>query len=129
MTDADYSARNQNPEGEGDEGATRTPSAPTVVLDLPLAGIEPSPLNPRKRFDEEALGELAASVARDGVLEPLVVRALPPGPDGEPRHGLIAGERRLRAARQAGLDTVPARVLPDVGDKDALRLMLVENLS
>ena len=87
--------------------------------------------NPRKRFDDEELAELAASLRAHGVLEPLIVR--PAGgaavaPASAARFVLVAGERRWRAARLAGLARVPVLVREGLSDGDALRLALVENL-
>ena len=70
-----------------------------AVETLPLREIEPDPDQPRKTFDEEALGELAASIAEHGLLQPIAVRAKKTGPG----YVIIAGERRWRAARMAGL--------------------------
>lgn len=93
------------------------------VLQLPLDRIEPNPNQPRLAFEEGQLGELAASIAVHGVLQPVVVRALADG-----RWQLIAGERRLRAARMAGLETIPA-VLRDEDEGEAsLELALIENI-
>jgi len=88
---------------------------------IPLALIEPSPFQPRRRFDEAALRELAASIRRRGVLQPLLVRPLGDG------YQLVAGERRFRAAQLAGLDEVPA-VVRELSDREALEVALVENL-
>ena len=87
----------------------------------PTARIRPDPNQPRQRFPEEALAELAASVREKGILQPLVVRR-----DGED-YILIAGERRLRAAAAAGLERVPV-VIKDVDPDEVLELALVENL-
>ena len=97
---------------------------------FPVAWIEASPLNPRKRFDETALAELAESLMAHGMIEPVVVRHLVEIRDNTEleRYELVAGERRWRAAQLAGLATIPARVLEDVDDTTALRLALVENL-
>jgi ParB family chromosome partitioning protein len=92
---------------------------------VPLDAIWPSPLNPRKHFRDEDLAELAESIRQDGLLEPLVVRRRPGDPEA---YELIAGERRLRACRLAGLEAVPVRLLSNVDDATALRLALVENL-
>ena len=93
------------------------------ILELPVDRIDRNPNQPRLTFDEGQLGELAASIAVHGVLQPIVVRALADG-----RWQLIAGERRLRAARLAGLETVPA-VLRDEGEGEgSLELALIENL-
>ena len=77
------------------------------IQELPLERISRNPHQPRARFDDEQLGELAASIAVHGVLQPIVVHALADG-----SYELVAGERRLRAARMAGLSTVPAVVPP-----------------
>ena len=94
--------------------------APTLV-EVPIAEITPNPHQPRVHFDEETLGELAASIAQLGVLQPLLVRPVPGG------YQLIAGERRWRAAQRAGLATVPA-VVRDSDDVSAVEQALVENL-
>jgi ParB family chromosome partitioning protein len=94
-----------------------------AVLEVPLDRIERSPNQPRSDFDEALLGELAASIAVHGVIQPVIVRNLADG-----GYQLIAGERRLRAARLAGLDTIPV-VVHDASDgTDSLELALVENL-
>lgn len=95
----------------------------SAVQQLPLDRIERSPTQPRADFDEALLGELAASIAVHGVIQPVLVRNLADG-----SYQLIAGERRLRAARIAGLDTIPA-VIRDADDgTDSLELALIENL-
>ena len=101
------------------ESAGNTVSAPTS---LRLSDIEPDKEQPRKTFEDEALGELAASISQHGVLQPLVVR---PNPLGGYR--IIAGERRWRAARIAGLTEVPA-IVKDVTDAEAMEIALIENL-
>jgi ParB family chromosome partitioning protein len=93
------------------------------VLELPLDRIDPNPDQPRADFDETLLGELAASIAVHGVLQPVIVRNLANG-----RYQLIAGERRLRAARLAGLDNIPAILRDAAEDTDSLELALIENL-
>lgn len=92
------------------------------VLALPIGSIEPNPHQPRVHFDEEALVELAASIRSLGVLQPILVRPL-----GGERFQLIAGERRWRAARRAGLDTVPA-IVREVDELGSVEQALVENL-
>jgi len=93
------------------------------VLELPLDRVERNPHQPRASFDETQLGELAASIAVHGILQPIVVRALADG-----GYQLVAGERRLRAARIAGLQTIPA-IVRDAGDgEDSLELALIENI-
>ena len=92
------------------------------VTSLPLQKVEPNPLQPRKLFDETELQVLADSIAQHGILQPLAVR---PGKNGY--YQIIAGERRWRAARMAGLRNVPVVVL-DVDDRTVMELALVENL-
>lgn len=89
---------------------------------LPLADIHPSPINPRKRFDEEAITELAASIAEHGLLQPITVA---PWTDG---YVIVAGERRWRACSQLQLASVPCIIRPVGTDKEHLELALVENL-
>ena len=90
---------------------------------LDPASIVPNPRQPRAVFDEDALAELVGSIKEIGVLQPVVVRPNPAGAGFE----LIMGERRLRATRLAGLDTIPA-IIRDTEDTDLLRDALVENL-
>jgi len=96
-------------------------------IDVPVHRIVPSPFQPRRHFDPERLRELADAIRAQGVIEPLVVRAVPQAGQGQ-RYELIAGERRLRAAREAGLETVPV-VVRDFDDRTALEVSLVENLA
>ena len=91
-------------------------------VSLRITEIEPNKGQPRKRFDEAALSELAASVAQHGVLQPLLVRPLPNG-----QYQLVAGERRWRAARMAGLQEVPV-VIREMSEQEAAELALIENL-
>lgn len=84
--------------------------------------IEPNRDQPRKIFDEDALAELADSIAKHGVIQPLLVR---PMPDGS--YQLVAGERRWRASRMAGLTEVPV-VIKELSDDEAMALALIENL-
>ncbi len=100
---------------------TRPRASRAGVVQLPVGEIEPNPNQPRRDFDAEALSELAASIAEYGVLSPLSVR-LRYG-----RYELVAGERRLRAARQAGLKKVPCVIL-DVDAAESGLIALVENL-
>ena len=93
------------------------------VLTLSLTSIVANPRQPRTRFDDDSLDELASSVAQMGVLQPVLVR---PSADGH-RYELIAGERRLRAAERAGLTEVPA-IVRRTGDEQLLTEALVENI-
>src|SRR4051812_43048701 len=94
----------------------------TSLQDLPVVAIEPNPNQPRVHFDEESLADLAASIRELGVLQPVLVRAAESG-----RYRLIAGERRWRAARRAGLDTIPA-IVRDTDELGSIEQALVENL-
>ncbi|HTG59753.1 MAG TPA: ParB/RepB/Spo0J family partition protein [Terriglobia bacterium] len=88
---------------------------------VPVDLIDPNPFQPRSAFPEETLRELAESIRSSGVLQPILVRRV----DG--KYQLIAGERRLRAARMAGLQAVPA-VIRDLGDRETLELAVTENV-
>ena len=95
--------------------------------EIPVNLIHPNPRQPRQVFDEEDISELAASIAEVGLLQPIVVRQVPTMQGEEPRYELIMGERRLRASKEAGLETIPA-VVRDTDDVDLLRDALLENL-
>ena len=103
------------PENESESGGE--------VTTLPLRDIEPDKDQPRKAFEEESLTELAASITEHGLLQPIAVRPKPLGAG----YVIIAGERRWRAARMAGLAQVPV-VIRDVSDEQAMELALIENL-
>lgn len=96
-------------------------SAPDVVLELPVAVIAPNPDQPRTSVDDEQIDELTDSVKKVGVLQPIIVRTHGEG------YQIVAGERRWRAARAAGLEKVPVRVVA-VGEAECLELALIENL-
>ncbi len=93
------------------------------LLRIPIELIERSRYQPRRDFDPEALKELADSISAQGVIQPVVVRPL-----AGDRFELIAGERRWRAAQQAGLDRIPAVVRDDVSDQAAMAMALIENI-
>ena len=95
----------------------------TSAVEVRITEIEPNKTQPRKEFDPEALRELSESIAAHGVLQPLLVRPLPEGTG----YQIIAGERRWRASRQAGLATVPV-VVKELDDREAMEIALVENL-
>jgi ParB family chromosome partitioning protein len=97
--------------------------AHTELTELPVETIHPNPRQPRKRHDSEAAHGLADSVRAQGVIQPVVVRHRPEG-----GFELIAGERRWRAAREAGLPTVPA-IVREADERDSLLLALVENVA
>ncbi|WP_105363375.1 ParB/RepB/Spo0J family partition protein [Mycobacterium sp. ITM-2016-00316] len=115
--------------------------APATADDAPAAGssefgavyreidpglIDPNPRQPRQVFDEEALAELVHSIREFGVMQPIVVRAMPAA-DGSTRYQLVMGERRLRATQQAGLETIPA-IVRETADDSMLRDALLENI-
>lgn len=94
------------------------------VMALSIEQIDPNPRQPRSRFDPQELMELAESIREYGVLQPLIITA---NPDDEDRYLLIAGERRLLAARQAGLEVVPV-IIREASDQQRLELALIENV-
>ncbi len=97
-------------------------SAAGELRELPVSLIKPNPSQPRTKFDEEALAALASSIEASGVVQPLLVRPLPDG-----SYELVAGERRWRAAQQAGIDKVPA-VVRDQAEAERLQAALIENM-
>ena len=104
------------------------PAPENRVLPIPVARILPNPAQPRRSFNDERLMRLADSVRRYGILQPLTVRkAETRGEDGEPFYELIAGERRLRAARLAGLREVPCLLTP-ADDRRSAEIALLENV-
>jgi ParB family chromosome partitioning protein len=116
--------------GLGKGLAALIPSAPTGVsgraghsgsIEIEISSIRPNPQQPRRTFDPEALRDLSASIDQHGVIQPILVVA----DDGG--YVLIAGERRLRAAAQAGLETIPA-IIRSANEQDRLSLALVENI-
>ena len=94
----------------------------SAFREVPVAAIRPNPLQPRSHFDEESMSSLAASIREVGVLQPILVRDL-----GEGEFELVAGERRWRAARRAGLQTIPV-IVQSITDSNSLEHALVENL-
>ncbi len=95
---------------------------PVGIRNIPLDRIAPNPDQPRMTFDEDALAELAASIREHGVLQPVLVRP------AEPQHyQLVAGERRWRAARVAGLTEIPA-LIEQLDDETAMEIGIIENL-
>jgi ParB family transcriptional regulator, chromosome partitioning protein len=98
-----------------------TPTEADTLLEIGVEEIEANPNQPRKAFSSVALDELAASIKASGVIQPVIVRRQGAG------YQLVAGERRWRAARQAGLPRIPA-IIREVTDAESLELALVENL-
>lgn len=91
------------------------------IKEIPVADIRPNPYQPRKTFDQEALDELATSIRNYGVFQPIIVKKSIKGYD------LIAGERRLRASKLAGLETIPA-IIKDFDDEKMREIALLENI-
>jgi ParB family chromosome partitioning protein len=108
----------------GDTAAVATEGLPTQsgTTEVAVDVISPNPFQPRKRFDDTTLRELAESIKASGVLQPLLVRRTAPGD-----YQLVAGERRLRAAQIVGLKKVPV-VVKDVDDRAMMEIALVENI-
>lgn len=101
---------------------TPADAATGELLELPVTLIKPNPSQPRTTFDPDALTALSASIEASGVVQPLLVRPLPDG-----SYELVAGERRWRAAQQAGLEKVPA-VVRDQAEPERLQAALIENM-
>jgi ParB family chromosome partitioning protein len=99
--------------------------ATSTLREVPIGNIRPNTRQPRSYFDEEAMSALAASIRELGVLQPVLVKELPGEGDA---YELIAGERRWRAARRAGLQTIPVLAQAQAGDVQSLEQALVENL-
>jgi ParB family chromosome partitioning protein len=101
----------------------REEEAPAPIQSLPLDQLKPNRFQPRTQFDDAAIEELAASIKAQGVVQPLVV-----SPEQDGTYTIVAGERRWRASRRAGLQTVPVVVRQVADDREMLELALVENL-
>ncbi|MFQ6607211.1 MAG: ParB/RepB/Spo0J family partition protein [Fidelibacterota bacterium] len=97
-------------------------AGPDSILQIPVSLIAPNPHQPRQKFDEDSLHELAESIKAKGIIQPITVRA------GEDNYELIVGERRLRAARLAGLTEVPAHILNVESDSEMMEFALIENI-
>jgi ParB family chromosome partitioning protein len=111
--------------GRGLNALLQTVESTTTGLEqVRLDRIDPSPFQPRRDFPEDALAELANSIRASGVVQPILLRRSAQAGD---RYQLVVGERRWRASRLAGLETVPA-IIRDLSDQDALELALTENL-
>ena len=103
---------------------SRRPSPTRGARKAPIEFLRPNPRNPRKRFDDAELDELAASIKERGVIQPVLVRAIPRVADA---YEIIAGERRWRAAQRAGLHDIPIIVI-EAGDREALEIAIIENV-
>ncbi len=115
--DAVFGGPPEVPPAAGDVGAVYREIAPSQI--------DPNPRQPRQVFDEEALGELVHSIREFGLMQPIVVRAVPG--DGDTRYQLVMGERRWRAAQKAGVATIPA-IVRETADDSMLRDALLENI-
>ncbi len=104
------------------EDSKQRPEAVAAIQELRLEDIRPNPFQPRTEFDEEALNELAASIKSIGIVQPITVRAIEEG-----KYEIIAGERRFRASKIAGAETIPAYIRK-TEDESLLELALIENI-
>ncbi|MEX1010458.1 MAG: ParB/RepB/Spo0J family partition protein [Balneolaceae bacterium] len=122
----EYGDSGEQSEGSGQKEANRPVVDPkervNVVLQIPVGHIRPNPNQPRTHFNETALEQLASSLKEHGLIQPVTVRYL-----GEKRFELVSGERRLRAARLAGMTEIPAYIR-EVEDDQLLALALIENI-
>ncbi len=109
--------------GENARPAGEAPARGGGVREIEIARIRPNPNQPRIQFDEDALQELADSIAQRGVLQPILLR-----PEGQEAFQIIAGERRWRAAQKARLHTIPAIVREGVDEEETAELALIENV-
>ncbi|MCL4386731.1 MAG: ParB/RepB/Spo0J family partition protein [Actinobacteria bacterium] len=94
------------------------------VFELGIEQIEPNKKQPRRNFNEESLSELSDSIKEFGIIQPIIVRKL----NGEEKYEIIAGERRFRAAKQAGLTSIPALINTNIDDTSSLAMALIENI-
>lgn len=112
--------------GADNETLLSNPTSPehdsSIVLQVPVKEIEPNPHQPRERFDEDTVYELARSIKEKGLLQPVSIRRFGTG------YQLVAGERRLRASKLAGLDTIPAIIFDVTSDQEMMELSLIENV-
>jgi ParB family chromosome partitioning protein len=123
LGDVEVSNRAPPPVDAPESEPARSHALVAEVVRLPIDDVQPNPHQPRKIFDDTALKELSASLKEDGILQPIVVSK----GDSDAKYTIIAGERRWRASKLAGFETIPAIVKEGVGD-DMLRLALIENI-
>jgi ParB family chromosome partitioning protein len=114
------------PTNENDTDEELPPAARMGVREVPVGSLLPNPKQPRTMFDQEALADLAASIREHGVIQPLIVTQIEDGAIGE-RFQIIAGERRWRASKLAGLETVPV-IVKETTPQEMLVLALIENV-
>jgi ParB family chromosome partitioning protein len=122
----DYDEEGSGEKSKKQEDASGTYLDPkkrvNIVLDIPVQNIRPNPHQPRKEFKEESLEELAGSIKKHGLIQPITVRYI-----GEKRFELISGERRLRATKLAGLKEIPSYIR-EVDDEEVISFALIENI-
>jgi len=122
----EYNDSDKEGKAQADKTKTAVPIEPVdkvnVVLNIPVDHIRANPHQPRKDFNEEALEELAGSIKKHGLIQPITVRYL-----GEKRFELISGERRLRASKLAGVDEIPSYIR-EVDDEQMIAFALIENI-
>ena len=94
---------------------------------LPLSLMQTGSFQPRREIHQQALEELAASIKANGVIQPIVVRPLPPGTAGDAKYEIVAGERRWQAAKLAGLTDIPV-IVRELSDSQAVAIALIENI-
>jgi len=104
------------------EVAANTEGGANSVRYVSILALQPNKHQPRKRFDESKLYELADSIKRNGVIQPIIVREL-----GNGNYGIVAGERRFRASQMAGFDTIPV-IVSDIAEDQALEVAIIENV-
>ena len=124
LGDAGVAAATANPATAAALGEEAAGTSLTGLAEIPVEWINSGPWQPRRRFDNDALADLAASVKQKGIVQPILVR---PHPKAKQRYELIAGERRWRAAQLAKLHMVPA-IVRDMSDSDAYEIALIENI-
>ncbi|MCA1661000.1 MAG: spore coat protein U domain-containing protein [Novosphingobium sp.] len=120
-------ARGEEPLAQPGPAGGAPARAGAALTSIATAQIEAHPSQPRRRFDEAALDELAQSIAQRGVIQPVIVRPLGPDSSGSARYQLVAGERRWRAAQKAQLHEIPA-IVRELDEREVTALALIENL-
>src|SRR3954451_10397145 len=108
----------------GDVDEATAPERAQAARKVPIEFLRPNPRNPRKNFKTDEISALASSIRQRGIVQPIVVRPLPDLPDA---YEIVAGERRWRAAQQAGLHEVPV-VVVEIDDKTSLEFAILENV-
>lgn len=107
--------------------ARQSENLENIISDLPLDSIVSNKSQPRKKFDDETLEELAESIKEFGVIQPIIVRSLSDS-GSQQRYEIITGERRYRAAKKLGMNTIPSIINKDINDTSSLEMALIENI-